>query len=248
MSLSTSQGLSSAVDGGPQHSVAITAATTPPAVDVLKLVFNINIVLLALFACFVFLNLPRALARFSRAIEWCRGHILRSVKLDNRRNRRLRSVPFQNGPAGKGKSKETDDTRSIYSHTHLIQREDRTESIDFPPHVPTVPSILHPIVSPLRHRIVPGFSVGQAIILAGYSSVLLYAVLYKSSVFTDPVRAGFVAMAQIPFVFAFAMKNNFLGMLVGLGYEKVSNDRSSSVSVSNSHCRSTMSTVLLGKP
>ncbi|KAF8880563.1 hypothetical protein BD779DRAFT_1788575 [Infundibulicybe gibba] len=39
--------------------------------------------------------------------------------------------------------------------------------------------------------------------------------------FTDPVRAGWVAIAQVPFVFAFAAKNSVPGAFLGVGYEKL---------------------------
>jgi len=50
---------------------------------------------------------------------------------------------------------------------------------------------------------------------------MLYAGLYKSSPFSDPVRAGWVSVAQIPFVIALATKNNILGYLLGFTYEKL---------------------------
>lgn len=70
-------------------------------------------------------------------------------------------------------------------------------------------------------RFRPGFSVGQFLVTQGYSSVIQTILTLHSNPFNDPARAGLVAMSQVPFVFAFGMKNNLFGWCLGLGYEKV---------------------------
>jgi len=65
------------------------------------------------------------------------------------------------------------------------------------------------------------YSLGQLIVLAIYLGVMLYAALYKSNPLADPIRTGFVAMAQVPIVFALAAKNGVLGWLTGIGYERL---------------------------
>lgn len=57
--------------------------------------------------------------------------------------------------------------------------------------------------------------------MLAYFSILLFALLYKSSVWTDPGRAGWIAASQLPFLFAFAAKNNMIGWLLGVEYQKV---------------------------
>lgn len=52
--------------------------------------------------------------------------------------------------------------------------------------------------------------------------LVLFATFDESDIFSDPKRAGYVAMAQIPIVVALATKNNVLTWLSGEGYEKVS--------------------------
>ena len=77
-------------------------------------------------------------------------------------------------------------------------------------------------IASIRRRCdLAGFSVGRAIIWSLYGATLVFLVLYNSNMFTDPGRTGFVAMSQIPFVFAFAMKNNVFALLIGVGYMKV---------------------------
>ena len=198
--------------GSPQSS---PAAVAPPAVNDLRLVFNGDIVLLVLFAGFVVISLPRAFARLSSA--WSQGHILRSIS-DNRRNRKG-PVSTSSTEPGHHIEMKSDDSHTAYSHTDLSSREGGNAAI--PHHVPKMSTLLHPIASPLKGRTMPGFSLGQTLILVIYSTILIYLSLYKSSTITDPERTGVVAMSQIPFVFAFAMKNNLLGAFIGLGYEKV---------------------------
>lgn len=226
MSLPSSYPGASAVDSGssPQSTSPVVAPNTlaakSPYLDVPKLVFDGDILILALFAVFFVLSLPRILGRFSRGIEWSRGHFLRSVRLSTRGTRRpTRSSP-SDGPTQKGADLNTDDSHTLYSHTHILSGNDE-KSTTFPPHVPTISSYLHFIATPLRYRLSPGYSLGQAFIVGIYGAILLYETFDKSDPFTDPVRAGYVAMGQIPFVFAFTAKNNILGSLVGLGYEKV---------------------------
>ena len=214
MSLPTFDQDLAAVDSGSPQPPSMTAAMPPP-VNNLRLVFNGDILLLALFACVVVLSMPRAFARL--ASGWHQGHILRSVSTDNKRSRKTTNATY----SGNGMDMKSDVSHTYYSHTNLVQHEKGRASPAFPHHVPTVSSTLHPIAALLRRRIVPGFSIGQALILALYSGILHYLSLYNSNIFTDPDRTGFVAMSQIPVVFAFATKNNLLGTLIGFGYEKV---------------------------
>jgi hypothetical protein len=194
----------------------VTEPSESSTVNNSKLVFDGDILILAIFACFVLLSLHRAYYYFFRGFEWLQGHILCYKSPDKWRN-------HYPSAAEKG----VDTTRSKRLHTphsdnhHLEER--RRTSMFPPPHTPAISSILHPLASPFARRIIPGFSVGQATILGVYGGILQYESFYKSNIFTDPIRTGFVATAQIPFVFALATKNNLLGGLVGLGYEKVIN-------------------------
>jgi hypothetical protein len=80
---------------------------------------------------------------------------------------------------------------------------------------------LYPLLTPLRARILPGFSLAQILVLATYFYSLIYATFYRSNVFLDPARTGWIAVSQLPFVFALAQKNNVLGSIVGHGYERL---------------------------
>ena len=58
-------------------------------------------------------------------------------------------------------------------------------------------------------------------LLTALLAIVLYAGLYMSNPLAEPIRAGFVALSQIPVVVIFGTKNNLVGMLIGFGYERV---------------------------
>ncbi|GJJ09433.1 hypothetical protein Clacol_003655 [Clathrus columnatus] len=64
-------------------------------------------------------------------------------------------------------------------------------------------------------------NLGQALLLAAYLATTLVCILYKSPILLSPNRAGFIALAQLPFIFLFAAKNSLLSVLLGRGYEKL---------------------------
>jgi ferric-chelate reductase len=202
----SSLGMSIAGDSLQLLTVTANVTESPSTVNNSKLVFDGDILLLAIVSFFVLLNIRRAFSRFSWASEWLQGHVLWFASPDNWRNR-FASVPFGHGAVEMAIDKES---KASYA-----------PSTNAPTHVPSILSTLHPISSPFTRRIMPGFSVWQAVILGVYGIILQYETFYKSNLFTDPIRTGFVGTAQIPFVFALATKNNLLGGLVGLGYEKV---------------------------
>lgn len=91
-----------------------------------------------------------------------------------------------------------------------------------PTRVPRWATIVHPSVSyVLNLRIAPGFSVGKLVVILAYTTVVLYAFLYHSNPFTDPVRAGYVVMSQLPIVVALAGRTNFLSWMSGVSHQKV---------------------------
>jgi len=97
---------------------------------------------------------------------------------------------------------------------------------EIPPatHKPT--SALAGILMTLKHALLwtpPGLELdlGQIIILIIYCLVLVICIVYKAPLMDNPNRAGFMAVAQLPFVFLFATKNNILSLLWQRGYEKL---------------------------
>lgn len=184
-------------------------------------VYHVDIFVLALFALVVFARLPRGIARLWRISEWTNGHFFRYTE-------DLPPAPSaviltSRGDYKTPKELASDDSHySHMKHARRVNSKGSTVSVVYPPHIASCMPFLRPVMKPLRSRISPGFSVTQTIALIIYLAILVYMTLYKSSgPFTDPDRAGWVAISQIPFAFAFAAKNNVLGAFLGFGYEKV---------------------------
>lgn len=79
-----------------------------------------------------------------------------------------------------------------------------------------------PWISQCAHTsILPGVTVGKAILALAYTTGIIYASVYKSNPFTGPIREGFVSASQIPVVIILATKNNIPGWLLGMSYERV---------------------------
>jgi ferric-chelate reductase len=197
--------------------------TAPPSVNPFNLVFHIDIFLIAFAGVFALFTLPRAIARFSRAAEWRHGFILRAIPLERRAlrpvMRPVQSLAFGTTAADNVTS---DESHTLHSDAHLIRHPAaKQEGWSLPPHIRAWSSRVPSLGNILRYRLEAGFSLGQALVLLVYLAVLVYASFLKSDPFSDPLRTGFVAMSQIPVVYLLATKNNLLGMLVGLGYEKV---------------------------
>jgi hypothetical protein len=78
------------------------------------------------------------------------------------------------------------------------------------------------VISLLRRPVLPGYSAIQFGILMNYTYILLYGLFRESNPFTDGTRSAWISVCQLPLVFALAQKSNFLGTLLGYGYESVS--------------------------
>ncbi|KAF7419392.1 hypothetical protein PC9H_001981 [Pleurotus ostreatus] len=187
------------------------------------LAYHTDIFIIAVLALAVLCRFPRAFARLTRASEWKNGYFFHHIRPSAPKP----SIAVRRGPSQRSqrsaKTMVSDESDTVYDPTYLAYRERKGEPAprNYPPHVAVCWPFLRSTVVFLRARVAPGFSIGQTLCLAVYFGVLAYCAFYKSSPFQDPVRAGFVAMSQLPIVFALATKNNLLGVLLGLGYEKL---------------------------
>lgn len=67
-----------------------------------------------------------------------------------------------------------------------------------------------------------GYSIGQAIAFTIYSTFIVFGCFYRNFLPTFmPRRPGSIAIGQFPLIFALGAKNNIVGFLLGVGYEKV---------------------------
>ncbi|KAF8628831.1 hypothetical protein AX17_005892 [Amanita inopinata Kibby_2008] len=212
-----------------------------PGVDIGALVYHLNLFIISLVAFVVLLRLPRGLARFWKLSEWCSGHLLRYIPYTERRA--LTQLPRQarvvREPSGKRGTRppvsrshtmekgyaSTDESHTLYTHANNAVRrlDSKGQPIrpSYPPHVPACPSFLRPLVGRLRTCIVPGLSDLQVLIMLTYFAILLYPFIYRSNFLIDEMPAAWIAISQLPFVFVFASKNNVLGWLLGVGYQRL---------------------------
>lgn len=214
-------------------------ATVSAVVDPASLVYHIDILLLIIILVFALFNAPRAIARFARRSEWLQGHFLHSATLTRkpRINLNTNSIYLHSDPQKTVLDLDGGSTEALHSQgiPYFSSRSTRDEKA-LPPrpltivmpastqqtwHMPMLSSLIHPIASLLHSRVHENYSLGQVLLMAGYSVVILYAGLYKSSPFVDFVRSGWVSTSQLPFIYILTTKNNVIGMLVGVGYEKV---------------------------
>ncbi|KAG9121030.1 hypothetical protein FRC07_003191 [Ceratobasidium sp. 392] len=66
-----------------------------------------------------------------------------------------------------------------------------------------------------------GYRVEQLTILAAYLGLMCVAMFYQSHPASNVTRAGYVAMSQMPIVFALGTKNSVITALTGISYERV---------------------------
>ncbi|THH32211.1 hypothetical protein EUX98_g1990 [Antrodiella citrinella] len=162
-----------------------------PAVDPAKLVFWVDVLLLGVLGLFTLLRSPWRLRCFANGGEWKRGYMLYHV--DTRADA-IRSSP-------------SDNTTAAGTSCRSYARP----SSDF----------THKLVYLSRTPIVSGYSLGRIVLMLLYFGVLLFAALFRDSVFTNPVRDAWIAVSQLPFVVALATKNNVFSVLLGVGHEKL---------------------------
>ncbi|TFK47381.1 hypothetical protein OE88DRAFT_1811188 [Heliocybe sulcata] len=167
-------------------------------VDNGALVFHIDIFILAAIGLFALLALPRIIGRLQGFRD---GFVFRSSWQEN-------ALPRP--------SYDSEATRVA-----PVQEKQVQGAASPPAHVPEWTTYAHGLSIILRYPIAPRLSLGQVLLMVGYFTLLLYAELYRASAFKHPIRAGFVAMSQIPLVYALATKNNAIGLVVGKSYEKL---------------------------
>ncbi|KAK7690507.1 hypothetical protein QCA50_005605 [Cerrena zonata] len=213
-------------------------------------VYSVDLVILVVLAVFVLFVLPQAFARYAHRPEWFQGLLLRSKKIDaHAKSNKQTSISAPSrayfDPIT-GRSFYTDkdfentsdeghfpaatlqrNKSSGSAHVNLLRntstssgRVRRTQG-KLPSHMPGWSSML-PWVSQCAHTtILPGVTVGKAVLALAYTTGMIYATLYKSNLFTESIRTGFLAASQIPVVIILGTKNNIPGWLLGMSYERL---------------------------
>ncbi|RDX49455.1 iron reductase [Lentinus brumalis] len=175
-------------------------------------VFWVDILLLCVVGLLFVLTLPRMLAHFSRGGGWRLGLLLRHTtatshsdeqSVSSRRTLDRRSIITRTACSSSSENEKPAPTRVQATHVRSWQM--------------LFPHMTHVLRLPVLGRI----HLGGAVICVLYFSLLLFAALYRTSIWTNPVRAAYVAISQIPVVYLLATKNNVLGVLLGTAYDKL---------------------------
>jgi ferric-chelate reductase len=184
-----------------------SSSTSSPPISNSTLVCDLDIFILIVILVFSLFNVPRALVYIANnRSEVFHGYLLRSAT-------QFRTYRSPSGMALESKEKG----QLEYSISTL----ETAAPLKKPWHIPMHFSLRHPAAGFMQYRVLENYTIAQALLMMGYTAAVFYTVFYESNPFSKPQRAGWVAASQIPFVYAFATKNNVIGLLVGVGYEKV---------------------------
>ena len=201
-----------------------------------SIAFLLCLVVLGCLAAFILVRLPRLLALFGSSSDWYNGIILHH----SRANPSPR-VPQWAHRYAQYVTSEKDERISDGSMANAVYQESippmhtlapskagrlRSTKKRYPPHLSSCIKPFRPFLKPLRARVSPGFSFAQLLVLFVYFTLVSLATLYDANLILDHPRTGWIAVSQLPLVYAFAQKNNVLGAFLGFGYEKVSMSRS----------------------
>ncbi len=209
--------VASTIAGG---SASAGPANDAPEIDQEAFVYHVSLLVLAFIALLFVLRIPRAFNRLLHWSEFSQGHILRHVSF-NVRSPRIVHVYVSKDRATAKEAASSNDSHTHSTHVQRIDEKGSLMVMKYPTHIASCPSFLRGLASELSTRLAPGYSLAQGICALVYLACWIYPTLYKSNPFSDPGRAGWVGIAQLPFVFAFGTKNNVLGPFLGMGYEKV---------------------------
>ncbi|KAL5524839.1 hypothetical protein ACEPAF_9985 [Sanghuangporus sanghuang] len=198
------------------------------------IVFWLDIGLLCVVGAFFLALLPRAIGRFSNLTEWTRGLLLRSGPPNPMIQRitpndRLYRPDTRRSSFGDGTS---DQSHTLADHNAYIRSGKEWASMPsgrgdvvYPTHVRSLATILHPVSKIFTHPLSANKTTGKLFLTLAYVVTIHVIVLDGDNPFLNPIvnpnRLGYIAISQIPVVIALGTKNNVIGMLLGIGYEKL---------------------------
>ncbi|KAH9944644.1 iron reductase [Amylocystis lapponica] len=168
----------------------------------------VDVLLACILALYTLLISPRILARFYTSDGLRKGHMLCTHHSD---------LPLCSSPVSIKTQSVSLDAGACCNTQSLTEKK----AMSSPRHVPALAAHMQPIMSILRTSFIGSINVGGASLLLMYFAILLFATLYRTSPITNPIRAAYVAVSQIPLVFVFAAKNNLVSMLVGVAYDQL---------------------------
>lgn len=201
-----------------------------------QIALYMNIAIWGIVALLAVVNIPRAWARYRHPTA------RRSTLRFKTASKKARQAPPRHGV----QVQRSDSTAAnSVRHDDLSPIKDKGESyaFEFSPTSPiedgSVPATTHSSSVPARvhslgarfhranrylHRpfLNTGYTIGQSIAFTVYSIFIVFGCFYRNFVPTFmPRRAGAIAVGQFPLIFALGAKNNIVGFLLGVGYEKL---------------------------
>lgn len=202
----------------------------PLAVSDARVALFTDIIIAGLIASFV---IWRALSTLFRHSESPREHLLGPVRLGYRPPVHLDSVSSLTSKLSFTSEEEsTQHANSEKGGSDDIHYQHPTDVIL--PHINTRPGggrepesasflflLRNVISSGLTRRVNNRLSVAQVLVMTIYSAGILTSLNFRCQIFSHSSRGGWIVASQIPFLYAFAMKNNIPGYLAGFGYEKL---------------------------
>ncbi|KAI9460820.1 ferric reductase like transmembrane component-domain-containing protein [Boletus coccyginus] len=184
-----------------------SSSTSVPSVPSSILVYDLHVFILAIILIFSLFNFPRTLVYIvNNRSEIFQGYLLRSAT----------QFRMYRPPSGSTSQSKEKGPLKISIPTLELNATPKQ-----PWHFPMHFSLRYPAASFLQYRVLGNHTAGRVFLMAGYTAAVFYAAFYKSNPFSSPGRAGWVVASQIPFVYALATKNSIIGLLVGVGYEKL---------------------------
>ncbi|TDL20532.1 hypothetical protein BD410DRAFT_366096 [Rickenella mellea] len=179
-----------------------------------------QIAMLCILAVFFLATIPRAFGRFSVGSEWGKGLILRS-----RSSAHVRRRPSQGRQTSLKRTHHKEapnpDERVVPRRHDRSKPTNPSSNVSRPPYIRSWSTRSYPISVYFAQSFLPGVSYGLAFIVIVYLSGITSVIFTSANIFTDLGRPGFLSVAQIPVAVALAMKNNIIGVLLGVGYVKL---------------------------
>ncbi|KAG8895462.1 hypothetical protein FRB99_000574 [Tulasnella sp. 403] len=191
-----------------------------------QMTMYLNIGIWSVVALFAIATLPRAWARYRHpTVKHHQGWKLRSSHRTPSTTQRssFDDIPSAEKDKDKGESYMYEVSPSTRPDSPSLPSTSQPRpGTSLPSRIPSPRAFFHPVTRYLsRPFFTTGYTIQQAIMMTIYTGLICFGTLYHNVPNHGPRRAGWLATGQFPLVFALGAKNNIVGFLVGMGYEKL---------------------------
>ncbi|KAH8113568.1 hypothetical protein DFH11DRAFT_1689366 [Phellopilus nigrolimitatus] len=204
---------------------ASAAAATAPKPPDAMLAYYLDIALLCAVGFFFLVLLPRTIARFSSHSGWSKGLVLKGGRAQSPPTSQLHLQRQYTSATLAEDGSDQSHTLAAHNNYYGGSKEQLAKDagrLDPPPHVPTLTSMLNPISSLLLYSVAPGKTIGKLSLMTLYLAAVVFVTFFMDgNPLANSKRLGMIAVSQVPVAIALGTKNNLVGMLVGMGYERL---------------------------